>query len=74
MITQAGLNRSLVLAALWGRMMRKELEKDAECLAVAISKQTGVPLNECVTAVVDMADAAMTLTVVITMKKPELIK
>jgi len=73
MITQAGLNRNLVLAALWGRMVRKELETNAENLTMAISKQIEVPLDECVKAMVDTVDDTINLTMVMTIKKPEVV-
>ena len=64
--------RDFITAALCGRIMRNELEKDAESLAKAISIQTGIPLETCVPILVEVADDAMNMALVMSIPKPKI--
>jgi len=73
-MNESQINGHMITAALWGRIARNELENSPYALAVAISKQTEVPLGECVKLVVQSGIDAMHLALCsstnITTRKP----
>ncbi|MGB8218672.1 MAG: hypothetical protein WCE94_15345 [Candidatus Methanoperedens sp.] len=56
MMGKAKMEYGCVTTALWGRLMRKEIENDFESLASSISKQTGVAVERC-KEIMHMGDA-----------------